>query len=69
MLCTMHYALYFSMHYGMAGSLSNVRDPAIPQCILKYSLCSFYKMLSSVQLFATSWTAARQAPVSVGFSR
>ena len=27
------------------------------------------KSLSSVQLFATPWTAADQAPVSVGFSR
>ena len=27
------------------------------------------KSLSSVQLFATSWTAAYQAPLSMGFSR
>ena len=26
-------------------------------------------MLSHVQLFATPWTVARQAPLSVGFSR
>ena len=26
-------------------------------------------MLSCIQLFATSWTAARQAPLSMGFSR
>ena len=26
-------------------------------------------LLSRVQLFATSWTIARQAPLSVGFSR
>ena len=27
------------------------------------------KLLSRVQLFATLWTVARQAPLSVGFSR
>ena len=27
------------------------------------------KSLSLVQLFATSWTVARQAPLSIGFSR
>ena len=29
----------------------------------------FAKSLSRVRLFATSWTVARQAPLSVGFSR
>ena len=28
-----------------------------------------YATLASVQLFATLWTVARQAPLSVGFSR
>ena len=28
----------------MDFNLTLLRDPAIPQCILKYSLCSFYKM-------------------------
>ena len=29
----------------------------------------YVKSLSRVRLFATSWTAARQAPLSMGFSR
>ena len=35
-------------------------------CILFYA--AFYSMLSCVQLFVTPWTAARQAPLSVGFA-
>ena len=31
--------------------------------------CVKVKSLSHVQLFATSWTAAYQAPLSMGFSR
>ena len=32
-------------------------------------LCMHAQSLSRVRLFATSWTVARQAPLSVGFSR
>ena len=32
-------------------------------------VCECVKSLSRVQLFATSWTVARQAPLSMGFSR
>ena len=31
--------------------------------------CEYTQLLSHVQLFATPWTAARQAPVSMEFSR
>ena len=32
-------------------------------------VCVCVKSLSHVQLFVTPWTAARQAPLSMGFSR
>ena len=32
-------------------------------------VCVCVKLLSHVQLFATPWTVARQAPLSMGFSR
>ena len=32
-------------------------------------VCVHVKLLSRVQLFATPWTVARQAPLSMGFSR
>ena len=31
--------------------------------------CIHAKLLSCVQLFVTRWTVARQAPLSMGFSR
>ena len=31
--------------------------------------CQLVKLLSRVQLFATPWTVAHQAPLSIGFSR
>ena len=38
-------------------------------CIHKCRLCVCAKSLQSCQLFATLWTVAYQAPLSVGFSR
>ena len=32
-------------------------------------VCMRARMLSRVQLFATSWTVAHQAPLNMGFSR
>ena len=32
-------------------------------------LCKSVNLLSCVQLFASLWTVARQAPLSIGFSR
>ena len=50
-----------------------------PACLLEATLCGHYsvlilslpkvKSLSHVQLFATPWTVAYQAPPSMGFSR
>jgi len=40
-------------------------DPAIP--IL--AIHPYVKLLSRVRLFVTPWTAAYQAPLSMGFSR
>ena len=42
-----------------------------PSPVIKYEVSEMreVKSLSSVQLFATPWTAAHQAPLSVGFSR
>ena len=38
-------------------------------CICVYSVYVSVQSLSRVQLFATLWTAACQAPLSTGFSR
>ena len=35
----------------------------------RYGLCMYVQLLSCVWLFATPWTAAHQAPLSMGFSR
>ena len=40
-----------------------------PLNIILGSLVSEVKSLSRVQLFATLWTVAYQAPLSMGFSR
>ena len=37
--------------------------------LLSYIVLCWAQSLSHVQLFVTSWTAAHQAPLSVGFSR
>ena len=37
------------------------------ECALKF--CKKVKLLSRVRLFATPWTVAYQAPLSMGFSR
>jgi len=53
-------------------SRSRVRGNIILQmCAVQYSSCAcgHAKSLSHVQLFATVWTAAHQAPLSMGFSR
>ena len=39
-----------------------------PSPVIKYEV-SEVRLLSRVQLFATSWTVAYQAPLSMGFSR
>ena len=37
--------------------------------IISIIVCLSVKSLSHVQLFATPWTVARQAPLAMGFSR
>ena len=37
--------------------------------VVVYTLCVSVKSLSRVRLFATPWTVACQAPLSMGFSR
>ena len=37
--------------------------------IISIIVCLSVKSLSHVQLFATPWTVARQAPLSMGFSK
>ena len=39
------------------------------QHLLVMHMCACAQSLSRVQLFATPWTVARQAPLSTGFSR
>ena len=38
-------------------------------CVRKSSMLLTLTLLSRVQLFATPWTVAYQAPLSMGFSR
>ena len=46
---------------------SAVRQKLTQRC--KSHICTFVLLLSHVQLFATRWTVAHQAPLSMGFSR
>ena len=58
-------SLFTSTVWAEAVSLDNVTVPKHP-CGVKVSQCP---SPTHVQLFATLWTAAQQAPLSVGFSR
>ena len=49
-------------------SLLQMTHP-IPGCYLSFWPCVYVCMLSHVPLFATLWTVAHQAPLSMGFSR
>ena len=59
------------------ASLSGLQTAALPtDClpsllvdVLIFSYCVYAKLLSHVRLFGTPWTVARQAPLSMGFSR
>ena len=59
-----------------SGSLQKSENRSLPSSknFLGTATCSFleerkYKSLSCVQLFATPWTVARKAPLSMKFSR
>ena len=54
-------ALYFHYYYISSTSDHQAYNPRGCRCMLSH--------VSRVRLFATPWTAARQAPLSVGFSR
>ena len=43
--------------------------PSLLADVLIFSYCVYAKLLSHVRLFGTPWTVARQAPLSMGFSR
>ena len=43
--------------------------PSLLVDVLIFSYCVYAKLLSHVRLFGTPWTVARQAPLSMGFSR
>ena len=51
------------------GTISpSTYSPVEPSLLTRSSVC-VYQSLSHVRLFATPWTAAHQAPLSMGFSR
>ena len=52
----------FYINYGLSGLLSLCVCVCVCVCVCE-------KSLSRVRLFATSWTVACQAPLSMGFSR
>ena len=54
----------FYVNYGLSGLLSLCVCVYVCVCV-----CVCVKSLSHVQLFATPWTVACQAPLSMGFSR
>ena len=51
-----------------ACSVTSFR-PNLSNHVLLHTLCCMLSRFSRVQLFATPWTAAHQAPLSMGFSR
>ena len=56
----------FSVFISVDFFLTCNQNPKILGCI---KLCVCARVLSHVQLFATPWTVAHQAPLSIGFSR
>ena len=44
-------------------------EAGVPEAHLGKACCSLAQSLSRFQLFATPWTGARQAPLSMEFSR
>ena len=48
---------------------NKIESPEINPCTYGYLVFDKVKWLSRVQLFATPWTAASQAPPSMGFAR
>ena len=47
----------------------NLSSCSYDLCHIPYVCCACAHLLSCVRLFVTPWTVARQAPLSMGFSR
>ena len=65
-----HYTVHVTCTFSVVFSIFTVRSLA--PLTLDHLNClkwSEVKLLSRVQLFATPWTVAHQAPLSMGFSR
>ena len=65
------YSLYSLSHriYNSHPSSMNTQGKTCKECKLKFITCMKVKLLSHVRLFATAWTVAYQAPLSMGLSR
>ena len=60
--------------FGTYYFLSNnqIEYVCIYMCVYRYThthICTHAQFLGRVQLFATPWTVAHQAPLSIGFSQ
>ena len=51
------------------GMERSLRDPEVPSLVDSTLCVGMLGRFSRVRLFATPWTVARQAPLSMGFSR
>ena len=62
--------LVFLSLFSKAVMLSHLRNP-VHACLMSISIGKLHESesVSCVSLFVTLWTIARQAPLSVGFSR
>ena len=61
--------VYFSPHYGSYFPASLYISYSFLGCQIVNFILLCVKLLSHVQLFASPWTVACQAPLSMGFSR
>ena len=57
------------MTFPITSFVDGGRCPQLKEYVFSLKVGKKVKSLSRVQLFATPWTVARQAPLSIGFSR
>ena len=57
------------MTFPITSFVDGGRCPQLKEYVSSLKVGKKVKSLSRVQLFATPWTVARQAPLSMGFSR